>query len=271
MTGKDLRLSRLLGSSHRLLIVPMDHGITIGPVQGLSNIQETVRQVAEGGANGVIVHKGLVKELGESLKNSDCQLIVHLSASTSLSPDADRKMLVSSVEHAIRLGATGVSVHVNLGSAYESAMLKDLGEVAERCDLWGVPLLAMMYVRDGFRENEFKPEKIKHAARVAEEIGADLIKVNYTGDMESFKEVTASVKVPVLIAGGPKSNSTFELLKMIHNAMAAGAAGISIGRNIFQATNPTLLVKTIRQIVDGKASEELLESLAKEYEKASLS
>lgn len=269
MTGKDIRLSRLFGHNERLLIVPMDHGVTLGPVQGLKNIQETVSQVAQAGTNGVVVHKGLVRDLRDSLKGSDCHLIIHLSASTALAPDSNRKELVSSVEHALRLGATAVSVHVNLGSSYEAAMLKDLGKVAEHCELWGIPLLAMMYVRDGSKESEYNPEKIKHAARVAQEVGADIIKVNYTGNIESFKEVTESVKVPVVIAGGPKLGSIYEILKMIYDALQAGAAGISIGRNIFQADNPTLLVKIIRQILDGNVPEDLLGTLAKKYEEIS--
>jgi len=248
----------------------MDHGVTIGPVEGLKNMKETVKRVARGGANGVVVHKGLVKDLGDGLKGSDCQLIVHLSASTALAPDANRKELVSSVEHALRLGATAVSVHVNLGSQYEATMLKDLGYVSEQCDLWGIPLLAMMYVRDGSKESEYNPEKIGHAARVAEEVGADIIKVNYTGDIESFKEVTTSVKVPVVIAGGPKLSSTYEVLKMVYDAMEAGAAGISIGRNIFQAANPTPLVKIIRQILDGNVPESLLSTLANKYDDTTL-
>ena len=122
MTGKDIRLSRLFGHNERLLIVPMDHGVTLGPVQGLKNIQETVSQVAQAGTNGVVVHKGLVRDLRDSLKGSD-YLIIHLLF-TALAPDSNRKELVSSAEHALS-GATAVSVHVNLGS-YEAAMLKDL-------------------------------------------------------------------------------------------------------------------------------------------------
>ena len=126
----------------------------------------------------------------------------------------------------------------------------------------------MMYVRDGSKRVNIT-QKIKHAARVAQEVGADIIKVNYTGNIESFKEVTESVKVPVVIAGGPKLGSIYEILKMIYDALQAGAAGISIGRNIFQADNPTLLVKIIRQILDGNVPEDLLGTLAKKYEEIS--
>ena len=133
MKGKEVRLKRLFKHSDRIFIAPMDHGVTVGPVQGLTDMPAIVNLIRAGKADAVVVHKGLVKQITDCLSSDGCELIVHLSASTSLAPDPNRKELVSSVEHAIRLGATAVSVHVNLGSDYESGMLKDLGMVAEQC------------------------------------------------------------------------------------------------------------------------------------------
>lgn len=254
MKGKEVRLKRLFKHSDRLFIAPMDHGVTVGPVQGLTDMPAIVSLIKAGKADAVVVHKGLVGQITDYLGPDGCELIVHLSASTSLAPDPNRKELVSSVEHAIRLGATAVSVHVNLGSTCEPGMLKDLGRVAEQCELWGMPLLAMMYVRDGSKESEYDPGKIKHAARLAEEIGADIVKVNYTGSVETFAEVTSAVKIPVVIAGGPKMSSLKELLIMIEESVEAGARGVAIGRNLFQDPNPTHLARIIRQILDNKTS-----------------
>lgn len=250
MAGKEIRLKHLFKHGERLLIVPMDHGITIGPVTGLADIRPTIRAVSEGGADAVILHKGLAGRISDLLSPDSSELILHLSASTSLAPDPNRKELVASVEQAIQLGATAVSLHINLGSAFEPEMLDDFGIISEQCCRWGMPLLAMMYVRDGSEENEYNPVKIRHAARVAEELGADIIKVNYTGDLESFTTVVRAVSTPVIIAGGPKMNSTAELLEMVSDAITAGAKGVAIGRNIFQNSKPVWLTKTIRQIID---------------------
>ena len=252
MYGKETRLRRLYRHSDRLLIVPMDHGVSIGAVDGLKNVAATVHAVFEGKADAVIVHKGLTRYLTDLVSPADGEIIIHLSASSNLSPEPNRKELVSSVQHALRLGATAVSVHVNLGGPHEPAMLRDLGAVAEECDYWGMPLLAMMYVREGDPGGEFDPAKIAHAARVAEELGADLVKVNYTGSPETFRQVTSSVRIPVLIAGGPKMGSTEELLAMIQGALQAGAGGVSIGRNVFQAADPTALTLKIRRMLDGE-------------------
>lgn len=249
MQGKEIRIKRLFKRSLRTFIVPMDHGVTAGPIEGLVQVDKAVKAAAGGGADAVIVHKGLARRIAEFLEPAGCELIVHLSASTALSPDPNRKELVSSVEHAIRLGATAVSAHVNLGGDYEPQMLKGLGRIAEKCDFWGMPLLAMMYVRDGTGD-EYNPVKIGHAARIAEELGADIVKVNYTGSQETFAGVAGSVKIPVVIAGGPKMGSTAELLAMISDAVRAGARGVAIGRNVFQDRHPAVLARAIRHVLD---------------------
>ena len=262
MSGKHIRLQKLFKHAGRLLTVPMDHGMTLGPVKGLESMSKLVQSVTKGGADALIVHKGLIKQISPYLNPESCELIIHLSASTSLSPDSNRKELITSVEQAIRLGATAVSVHVNLASKHEADMLKDVGMVADQCDFWGIPLLAMMYVRDGSKESEYDPVKIKHAARVAEESGADIVKIYYTGSKDSFADISSTINIPIIIAGGPRLNSTYDLLLMINNAMAAGAKGVSIGRNIFQHDNPMRLVAAIRKVLDDNLSEEMLKVLA---------
>lgn len=242
-------MNQLYRFSQKTFILPMDHGITMGPVMGIKNILPVIRQVSDK-IDAVVVHKGLVSQIIHHLNFRGCRLIIHLSASTALSPDPNRKELVTSVEHAIKMGATAVSVHVNLGSETEAAMLRDLGRTAECCESWGIPLLAMMYVRDGLKESEYDPEKIKHAARVAEELGADIVKVNYTGSVETFSEVVGSVKIPVIIAGGSRMSSDPDVLAMVSDAIRAGAGGVAIGRNLFQHNNPESLAGGIRRILD---------------------
>jgi predicted phospho-2-dehydro-3-deoxyheptonate aldolase len=242
----------------------MDHGLTVGPIQGLEDVTKMVDHLTRGKADAIIVHKGLVPQISNYIGPDQCELIIHLSASSALSPNSNRKELVSSVEHAIQLGASAVSIHVNLGNLSEPNMLRDFGQVSDDCARWGIPLLAMMYVRDGSKQSEYDPIKIKHAARVAQELGADIIKVNYTGSVESFFEVTQAVKVPVVIAGGPKMSSLNELLLMIHDAIQAGAQGISIGRNVFQNPKPEELLKGIRRILEAKVSKEEIEAIAEE-------
>ncbi len=256
LIGKYVRLERIINrDTGKTVIVPMDHGVTVGPIAGLINMKQAVSNMVEGGANAIIVHKGIVRA-GHRQSGRDIGLIVHMSASTSLSPDPTGKVLVCTVEEAIKMGADGVSIHINLGAPTDDEMLDHFGEVSRKCSEWGMPLIAMMYTRGEKITNEFDVKYVKHAARVGAELGADIVKVNYTGSPETFREVTEGCPVPVVIAGGEKVEEDEEILTMVEGAIKAGGAGVSIGRNVFQHNNPVAMIGAISKIVHEKASAE---------------
>ncbi|MFZ5811130.1 MAG: 2-amino-3,7-dideoxy-D-threo-hept-6-ulosonate synthase [Thermodesulfobacteriota bacterium] len=249
LLGKAVRLERVFNrNTHRTIIVPMDHGVTVGPIDGLIDMREAVNQVAEGGANAVLMHKGLPR-CSHRGRGRDVGLIIHLSASTALSPYPNAKVLVATVEDALKLGADGVSLHVNLGDETERHMLEHFGEVTSKAAEWGMPVLAMVYARGPKVKDEYAPEVVRHCARVGTEIGADVVKVPYTGDVDSFARVTEACCIPVVIAGGPKMDNDRDLLQMAHDSVQAGGSGLSIGRNIFQHRQPARIVQALHGIV----------------------
>lgn len=249
MIGKEIRLERIISrDTEKAVIVPMDHGVSLGPILGITNMKEAMSQVAEGGASAVVVHKGIVAQ-GHRRGGPDMGLIVHLSGSTSLSPEPNAKTLICTLEEAIKLGADAVSVHVNIGNGHEREMLADFGKVAREASEWGMPLLAMIYPRGEKIKDEYDLEAIKHAARLGAELGADVVKVSYTGSSDSFRKVVEGCHIPVIIAGGPKMDSDRAIMEMVKGAIEAGAAGTSIGRNVFQHQNPTKIVKALCMIV----------------------
>ena len=243
--GRDIRLSRIFNDG-KMLCIPMDHGISNGPIRGLEDIHTMIYQCASAGLTCVLVNKGIIKTMPRS---PHIGLIVHLSASTSIGPAPNRKMLIGSVEEAIRLGADAVSVHINIGSKEEPEMLQKLGMISDKCDEWSLPLVAMMYPRGENIKNPHDPEIVAHAARVGAEAGADIVKAVYTGDPESFKRIVRSCPVPLVIAGGPKATTDREILEMCNGAMAAGAKGVTFGRNIFQHKNPPAMVHALHKII----------------------
>lgn len=257
--GKSIRMERIVDrKSGRSVVVPMDHGVTSGPIDGLTDMRSAVNAVAEGGANAVLLHKGIVIA-GHRRYGKDIGLIIHLSASTSLGPDPLNKVIVATVEEAIKLGADAVSMHVNVGAENEPEMLEALGMITLVCEEWNMPLLAMMYPRGKKVKNEHDPGLVMHAARVGAELGADVIKTNYTGDPDSFKDVIRGCPVPVIIAGGPKANTDAEVMKMVEDAISAGASGVSIGRNVFQHKNPANMTKAMCKVVhEGLSAEEAM-------------
>jgi len=243
--GKAVRLSRLVKKG-RMLCVPMDHGVSSGPSKGLDTILDTIAQVAQGGASAILAHKGILKAIQQPINPG---MIMHASASTSIGPAPNRKMLVASVVEAIRLGADAVSVHVNVGSKEEPEMLRDLGWMAKRCDEWQIPLVAMMYPRGENIKNPEDPGVIAHAARIGAELGADIVKTPYSGDPDSFRDVVRGCPVPVVIAGGPKMANDLAVLEVAAGAIKAGALGVTFGRNVFGHQAPRKIVAALAAVV----------------------
>jgi predicted phospho-2-dehydro-3-deoxyheptonate aldolase len=264
MIGKKIRIERIIDrNSHKTVIIPMDHGVTVGPIEGLADMRTAVSNVVAGGANAILMHKGIVRA-GHRGTGRDVGLIIHLSAGTAMSPDPNAKELVCTVEEAIKLGADAVSVHINLGADTDREMLRQMGRISERCFVWQMPLVAMMYARGPKIKDEYNVDNVKHAARVGAELGADIVKVVYTGSVESFATVVEGCPVPVVIAGGPKMGSDEEIFNMVQGALEAGAAGVSIGRNAFQHKNPTKMVQALSKMVHEVASIEEAARILKE-------
>ncbi len=249
MFGKNIRIERIIDrDSGNAVIVPMDHGISVGPIPGLIDMKSTVSNVVEGGATAVLMHKGIVPQ-GHRTVGRDVGLILHLSASTDLGISSNSKVLVATVEEALKLGADAVSMHINVGAETEPKMLEDLGMVSRKCSEWGMPLIVMAYPRGPRIKDQFDPQAVAHAARVAMELGADIVKCSYTGDIDSFRDVVKGTLAPIVIAGGPKMSSDDDILQMVHDSVQAGGHGVSIGRNVFQHRNVEGMTRAISDIV----------------------
>jgi fructose-bisphosphate aldolase/2-amino-3,7-dideoxy-D-threo-hept-6-ulosonate synthase len=237
----------------------MDHGISNGPIPGLENIHSVIYQCEKAGLTCVLVNKGIIKTLPRAI---DIGLIVHLSGSTSIGPAPNGKVLMGSVEEALRLGADAVSVHINIGAKEEPEMLYNLGMISDKCDEWNIPLIAMMYPRGETIKNQYDPEIVAHTARIGAEAGADIVKSVYTGEVNSFRKVVKSCPVPIVIAGGPKAKTDKDIVEMCFGAMEAGAKGVTFGRNIFQHRNPPAIIHALSNIIlGGKSPKEVLADL----------
>ncbi len=248
--GKQKRIASILRPQNsRTIIVPLDHGTSIGPVNGIENIQQTVKDMARGCADAVLMHKGLIRNSGCCENYPNLGLILHLSASTSYSPYANTKAIVGTVEEGLRMGAEAISIHVNIGDENEAKMLTDAGIIGEACERWGMPLMMMIYGRGPKIANQYDVEVVSHCARLGAELGADIVKVNYTGDIESFSNVTKSCCVPVVIAGGECVDTMQDVLQMAYDSIQAGGSGLSIGRNVFQCKDRVNLLQALNGIV----------------------
>ncbi|MEF8784338.1 MAG: 2-amino-3,7-dideoxy-D-threo-hept-6-ulosonate synthase [Haloarculaceae archaeon] len=251
--GKSARLTRI-GTGGRYLIVPMDHGITLGAVKGLKDIESTIDAVTRGGADSILTQRGIAPRVHEN--KNDAGYIVHLNGSTSIGPDENDKRQTGTVEDAIRAGADAVSFHINVGSEHEPGQITQLAELTSEAAKYGIPVLAMTYAR-GHDVREGDPQAFSddlgHAVRLGEELGADVIKTAYSGTPETFEHVVESTRLPVVIAGGSRGTDE-ETLDMVRGAMDAGAAGVSMGRSIFQHDDPEAITEAIAAVIHDDAT-----------------
>ncbi|MBV7696193.1 2-amino-3,7-dideoxy-D-threo-hept-6-ulosonate synthase [Streptomyces sp. TRM70350] len=251
--GKLFRLRRLsLAGDGRHLLVPLDHSVSDGPIVPADKWDDLLRALVDGGADGIIVHKGRARAFAPDILKS-CALVVHLSASTAHSADVHAKVLVADVEEALRLGADAVSVHVNIGSDTEAQQLADLGAVARSCDAWGMPLIAMVYPRGPRIADPHAPALLAHLANVAADLGADMVKTSVALPLERMAEVVADSPIPILAAGGPPDGS--DLVAYGTAVMGAGCQGLAIGRRIFSAPSPCALVSRLAAVVHGRSQD----------------
>ena len=249
MSGKIMRLKRILKSSKgKMLILTLDHGVTGGPASGLRQIDRVIRLGIRGGADALVLHKGMIPIL-EKVDQTLPGVFMHLSASTNLGQQLHRKMLVGSVEEAMQRGADGVSMQLNLGGDFEGEMIRDLGLVGSACARWQMPLLVMAYVEDGRMASPAPDEALAHGARLAAELGADIVKIPVPTQVETLSEITASLPVPVVIAGGAREEDTRLFLEKLARTLAHGVRGFAIGRNVFQHERPEALLTAITNMV----------------------
>ncbi len=253
LTGRDRRLARLSRwGDGRFLFVPMDHSVSDGPIATADRFTGLVADVACGGADAIIVHKGRARAMDpDALRGTG--LVVHVSASTAFAADTTAKVLVGDVEDALRLGADAVSVHLNLGSPTESAQLSDIGRVASAADRWGLPLLVMAYARGPLVPERPGGERVAHVVSVAVDVGADIVKTVVPLPRDEVADVVASSPVPVIVAGGADDGS--DLLDFGRAMMGAGCAGLAVGRRVFGAVAPRELVRELVSVVHAPLAE----------------
>jgi DhnA family fructose-bisphosphate aldolase class Ia len=241
MSSKTHRMHRIFGPDGHTLIVAMDHAGFMGPVPGLIDCVSTVRSVVAGGADAVMTTLGTAHRILECLQGRGLVLSVDLHA-----PDP-----AAVVENAIALGADSLkTLAYPLGD--EAAGLRNVGRYGVLCEKWGLPFQAEMIPFSFAATDKHTPENIATAARIGAELGADYVKVPYTGDPDSFRQVTEGAGVPVIILGGAKSQTP--IANQVADAIRAGGAGIAFGRNIWSTSDPEAAVRSFARAIHGGAA-----------------
>lgn len=246
---KQDRMAPFLKNGKSMLLA-YDQGLEHGPSADFNdrNVDPAIimETAAKGGFNGVVFQKGTA----ERFYDGKVPLIVKLNGKTSLPKGEPISRQVCSVENAISLGAKGVGYTIYLGSGYEAEMLSEFGKIQEEAHEKGLPAIAWIYPRGAAVQNDTSSEIVAYAARAGLELGADAVKIKYTGDSKTFSwAVKAAAGVRVFMSGGPKAPTDEDFLRQVKGVMDAGATGLAVGRNVWQNEDPLVMTEKLRKII----------------------
>ncbi|MDD9943358.1 MAG: aldolase [Myxococcales bacterium] len=253
--GKRLRLGRLTPGAHRTgLIVPIDHGLTLGPVPGLESISTCHRWITHPAVTGVIAHKGVIERLGNLELLENIAVVVHVNGMSGLSPRPDDKERLTSVESAVRLGADAVSIQINFDGENDAQNLIALGELVDEAQKLAIPVLTMVYDKVACEDPGVAMARLRHLMRICVELGSDAIKVGAPEPPEHLAELLHGVveHTPVFVAGGARCEDE-RVLELARVARHWGARGLCMGRNVFQRKDPGPLLTAVARVLATQA------------------
>jgi class I fructose-bisphosphate aldolase len=260
-TGKKIRLGRILNpSDQRAAVVAFDHGLHVGMIPGVEHPGEMLETLAEAGADAFLVSPGIANTYSSVFTGHGAPgLILRVDWSNrwrsqgALGFAEGRTRMIASVEDAARLGADAVLAYLFIGYEDAQAEVDQAEAVAHMvrvCDTLGIGCIVEPMARGKQADHDFLcPDYIALGVRIACELGADLLKTDYSGSAETFRQATHAAFRPILIAGGPKTPTMRAPLEMVRGALDAGASGMFIGRNVFQADDPGKTMRVLRRVI----------------------
>ncbi|BDF71283.1 fructose-bisphosphate aldolase [Oscillospiraceae bacterium] len=248
------RMNHIFQPDGKTFIMAMDHGSNFNVLPAMKNPGKLIREIAAAGADAYLSTIGMADKFQADFLGKG--IILRAEGGVSFLGDHSKPMqIVADAEDALRLGADAVITMSFPGSKFENEILSNMARVALDCHKWGLPVLAEALPR-GFEpaDDARTPENITFACRQSVELGADMVKTNYTGDQKSFAELCESVYAPVVILGGAKKVPERELLQEIKEALEAGAAGVAMGRNIWGNDDPVHYAAAIAKLIHENCS-----------------
>jgi 3-hydroxy-5-phosphonooxypentane-2,4-dione thiolase len=243
--GMKNRLSNIIKpKTGKTVMLAVDHGYFQGPTTGLRNLQASVAPLIPH-ADCLFITRGMVRTSIDP--KSNVAICLRVSGGPSILGELSREDITTSMEEAIRLNASGVGMSIFVGAADEDRTITNLGRLVSEAERYGMPVLAVTAVG---KEMGRDARYLGLACRMAAEIGAHFVKTYYC---DNFHKIVEGCPVPIVMAGGKKILER-DALQMTFNAIAEGASGVDMGRNIFQSDNPVGMMKAVRAIVHKGAS-----------------
>ena len=244
--GMKNRLARIFSpQSRKTVMMAIDHGYFEGPVSGLERVDLATVPVLTY-VDAIMLTRGILRTCIPPVSNQS--VVLRASAGPSVLRELSNERIAVSLQDAIRLNAAALAVGVFIGSEFETQTVHNLTRMLDLAIPCGIPVLAVTAVDE---ETPHDARYFRMACRICAELGAHFVKTYYVE--QGFETVTASCPVPVVIAGGKKVPE-MQALTMAHSALQDGAAGVDMGRNIFQAEAPAAFVQALRAVVHNGAT-----------------
>ncbi|MBI5523585.1 MAG: hypothetical protein HY910_13230 [Desulfarculus sp.] len=262
---KGRRLKRILNEDGRALVLAMDHGVIAGPMPGLESPRAALERASQGGVDAVLLNPGALAAGWPGLGRSVGVVLRLTGGFTLLSDPADfQEHLLWNAEEALMLGAEAAAVTVKFGHAREGDFMEQAARAASACARWNLPLMVEVMARGERAEKMGQAEALILACRAAAELGADLIKVAYPGSPQAMERLVAGCPAPVLVLGGEKDPDPGAVVLMLAQALAGGAAGACLGRNLFGHPRPVEMMRLLAELIHGQGRPEELARAARE-------
>lgn len=240
--GKKNRLAQLFKPDGKCFYLPIDHGYFLGPTRKLEKPGETIAPIKQY-CDALFVTRGILRSCIDP--EDSLPIILRVSGGTSIvGPTLTDEVLTTSIEEIIRLNAQAVGVSIFVGTEHERQTLNNLATLVNQCEPYGIPVMAVTAVGKELEKRDAR--YLALCARIFAELGASVVKTYWC---EDFEKVVEGCPVPVVIAGGPKCETTREVLEFVHDGMQRGAAGINLGRNVWQAENPPAVARALQAII----------------------
>lgn len=237
----------------KAMFLAYDQGLEHGPesdFNGKNYDPLYILDIAKKGKfNAVIYHKGIVEKYNKEIKKSGVPLILKLNGKTKLYKGEPKSTQTATVKEAIKLGAKAVGFTIFIGSAYEEDAIEEFEVIEREAHAKGLPVIVWVYPRGKSVKDPTSRESITYAARTGLELGADIVKIHWNGKLPDLKRcVDVAGRTKVVVAGGMKKSGK-DFLKSIETVRKSGAAGLAVGRNIWQDENPIELSKKVRKVL----------------------
>ena len=240
--GMKNRLSQLIQKDGKALFLPIDHGYFQGPTHCLEKPGETIKDLWQY-ADALMLTRGVLRNCIDPAIPKP--YIMRVSGAVSVLGDLSNESIVTSVKEVVRLNAAAVSMSVFVGTANENKSLTTLSKLVDECEEFGIPVMAVSAVGKELEKREAR--YLALAARISAEIGARVVKTYYC--KEHFEKIVEGCPVPVVIAGGPKTDTQQEVFDFVYDGMQKGAIGVNLGRNVWQTEHPVAAIRGIRAII----------------------